>query len=257
MRRLLLALFLFIINSAAQAAITFGATTKGVLCSNNCSMVINVPAGTVNGDLLLLFETMIQNGCSTPAGWTAITSNNYVTGSSTACAFYRIASSEPASYTLPSQNWPQGFMNDYHGADTINPIRASSNNFTLGHTVTTPTIGGTKLMAEWYVGYGSGDSVTNAMTNTTGDLVHITTANGASFTWDAAVGDKPLINLTDTVPVDLTDISGYGLTDTYREVWTDSGASTGCFGLGVVISPLNIVLRPPLNSTYDGLQGLE
>ena len=209
------------------SGITFGATTAGTHCTGTCAMVINVPAGTVNGDLLILAETIAANGCTTPTNWIPITSNNYVTGSSTACMYYRIAKSEPASYTLPSQSLPQAFMNDYHGTSGPIPINQSSNNFTLGHTVTTPVVQETQVPGEWYVGYSACDSTTNAMVNTTGDLVDKTVVSGSTNNWDAGIGDKPT-------------------TPNSTEIWTDTGATTGCFGLGVTILPLAPIAVPSM-----------
>lgn len=71
----------------------------GVTSGLASSVVVTMPSGTVNNDGLLAAITFIQGTTITPpAGWTAIDSS---TGSSgvTLNTYYRVASSEPGSYT--------------------------------------------------------------------------------------------------------------------------------------------------------------
>lgn len=66
---------------------------------------VNVPAGTVNGELLIAvnasdWDTLANEGV--PAGFTALTTSSYDGGTNAVhiALGYRIASSEPASYTF-------------------------------------------------------------------------------------------------------------------------------------------------------------
>jgi hypothetical protein len=81
-------------------AIAFRSAATGQ-SSANTSLVVNVPAGVQDGDFLVLFVAADTAGATItlPAGWTALPSSPLNLGVQAACA-YRIASSEPASYTV-------------------------------------------------------------------------------------------------------------------------------------------------------------
>jgi hypothetical protein len=69
-------------------------TTSAVENTGTTALVINVPSGVANGDLLVL--TYIANtGSTTPSGWTA-----WLTTTNNRSIWYKNASSEPASYSL-------------------------------------------------------------------------------------------------------------------------------------------------------------
>jgi hypothetical protein len=65
------------------------------------SWVMNKPSGVVDGDFLLMF--IVQNNplafSSTPSGWTLIQDSRLDHSGANAVTYYKIASSEPASYT--------------------------------------------------------------------------------------------------------------------------------------------------------------
>ncbi|MBI2764858.1 MAG: hypothetical protein HYX53_02975 [Chloroflexi bacterium] len=71
--------------------------------SANTSLVVNVPAGVQNGDFLVLFVSADTDTATItlPAGWTEIPGSPQTPAGivTTRCA-YRLASSEPASYTV-------------------------------------------------------------------------------------------------------------------------------------------------------------
>lgn len=82
---------------------------------------ISVPAGVQNGDFLVAYVVNQRDtGISTPSGWTRLGSVftwstlNYATG-----LYYKIASSEPASYSFGS-GLSEGFMAAYRNASAIN-----------------------------------------------------------------------------------------------------------------------------------------
>ncbi|MGH3060334.1 MAG: Ig-like domain-containing protein, partial [Gaiellaceae bacterium] len=97
-----------------------GTTTSGL------SLVLNVPAGVQQNDLLVAFYAIGGNRTIvTPAGWTAIGGGNNGTQVETA-AFYRIAGgSEPSSYTFTwtGGNEPAaGGMVAYYGVKGTDPL---------------------------------------------------------------------------------------------------------------------------------------
>ena len=81
-------------------AIAFRSAATGQ-SSANTNLVVNVPAGVQDGDFLVLFVVADTAGAAIglPAGWTALPSSPLNLGVQAACA-YRVASSEPASYTV-------------------------------------------------------------------------------------------------------------------------------------------------------------
>lgn len=78
------------------------ASTSYVPSVATSSHVINVPAGVVDGDILIMFMSAPANvstpAITPPAGWTTLWDTAVSTAFRTYCA-YRIASSEPTSYT--------------------------------------------------------------------------------------------------------------------------------------------------------------
>jgi len=110
-------------------AIASRATTTGT----GVNAVINVPTGTVDGDVLYLY---VINSSTvpvvTPSGWTSLQTGTNGTGG-TLDVFRRVASSEPASYTL-NTNGSNCFcaMESLTGVDNATPEDAMT-------TVTTGT----------------------------------------------------------------------------------------------------------------------
>jgi len=110
---------------------TFVASTEAVSAGQAESLVINVPTGVQDDDLLLAIVGQAehnQNNIVTPAGWTLV--QNLVVGdpptqAAEVSVFNRTASSEPASYTFeitPSTSGMVGHMLAYRGVDTNDPI---------------------------------------------------------------------------------------------------------------------------------------
>ncbi len=81
-------------------AIAFRSSATGQ-SSGNTNLVVSVPAGVQDGDFLVLFVSADTAGAviTLPAGWTELPSSPLNLGVQAACA-YRIAASEPASYTV-------------------------------------------------------------------------------------------------------------------------------------------------------------
>ena len=71
-------------------------TTTAVQNTASTTITINVPSGVANGDVLVLM--VLSNGggtWTTPSGWTVL-----VASSQNRAIYYRVASSEPTSYTV-------------------------------------------------------------------------------------------------------------------------------------------------------------
>jgi len=83
--------------------------------SASTSLTLNVPTGVQNGDVMIAVVSTSANTVSTPSGW------NTLARSATMATFYRVASSEPASYSFTdggaSTNWA-GIIDAYSGVDT-------------------------------------------------------------------------------------------------------------------------------------------
>lgn len=95
-------------------------------------VVINVPAGVVNGDLLIMTVSDYSSGAvaqtTTPSGWTFIRYAAASNNSLSQTTFWRIASSEPASYSVATGGSPLstfGAIAAYTGVQSGTPIRTS------------------------------------------------------------------------------------------------------------------------------------
>ena len=115
------------VGANASGAVTFESVATAAANSN--SIVVSRPTGTVDGDLLVGFVSGENDAgvLSAPGGWTQIfqidNPGNFVSG-----AWYRIASSEPASLTFTStvSHAMNAAVLRYSGADAANPIDVSA-----------------------------------------------------------------------------------------------------------------------------------
>lgn len=133
--------------------------------SNATNVTINVPAGISNGHLLLTAISIGGNAAFVaPSGWTQIYVNQNSGGS--VGVWYRVASSEPASY-----NWSWGGGNSrrysgytvgYSGVDTTTPIDASGGQSVGGSAtpITAPSISPTSTGTLLLFIAGAGNGVT-------------------------------------------------------------------------------------------------
>ncbi len=106
--------------------------------TTSTSLTINVPSGTANGDVMVM-SVVAHNtndgypSVATPSGWTLLTSVSQEYTSSVAYqvqyVFTRVASSEPASYSVPityaassSNQGAAGGITSYSGVNTSTPV---------------------------------------------------------------------------------------------------------------------------------------
>ena len=105
-------------------AIAFVAASSGSSAFSATSVLIAVPAGTVNGYVMVACVT--TNGETTtispPAGWTAIRGDAY-SAAGRQQMWYRVASSEPANYTwtVVAGSSLAGGIISLSGVDTTTP----------------------------------------------------------------------------------------------------------------------------------------
>jgi hypothetical protein len=136
-----------------------------------------VPAGVVNGDFLLwvIAQGTATNPATDPAGWTrlrfATTTNDSLD------AWYRIASSEPASYNSPTLTSAQTVtaMAAYSGVDTVTPLDVAIPAATAGTTAVTfnaitPVTPGAWVLGLAALGYASSTTVPGASDATSTNL---------------------------------------------------------------------------------------
>lgn len=118
-------------RQAASSGSFRSATTFDVAATN--SQAVNVPAGVVDGDLLILAVCFGTTGSMNAlAGWTLLAGPHGILRNSTSSidnlnVYYRYASSEPASYTLgASANVIEcGIMAAYKGVSPqTTPVKA-------------------------------------------------------------------------------------------------------------------------------------
>lgn len=108
------------------------------------SVVASVPAGTSDDDAIIALLTVnsLLRPATTPVGWTLLRT---VSGASAmrTYVYYRIASSEPASYEF---SWgggtTQGVVHllSYSGADMVDPVNASGGDDGTANLATSPSI---------------------------------------------------------------------------------------------------------------------
>lgn len=145
-------------------AVAFRNATTASNAAGTANLTVNVPAGTVNGDVLLLCgNNSNPDTYTTPSGWTPLDAPAIAAVGQSAL-FYRIASSEPASYVLTkaSASLPStAVMLSYSGASGTIRDHTSANTAN-GVTTGTPTALSGVTASDMAVHfYGADDSATN------------------------------------------------------------------------------------------------
>jgi hypothetical protein len=124
-------------------AVAFRAAATGTKTGGSgLNLVINVPAGTADGDVMVaMVLTGTGTTAATQASWTTLDSQ---TTGPTARSFYRIASSEPASYTFTvvDAQTSTGAIVTYSGSHATTPINqhAAYNRLTSTTSISATTV---------------------------------------------------------------------------------------------------------------------
>lgn len=157
-------------------------TSANKVASSGQNLVLNVPAGTVDGDVMVAYVlTATGTTAATQASWTALDNQ---TGGPTAASFYRIASSEPASYTFTvvDAQSSNGLIVTYSGTHATTPINQHSawNRLTSTANATANTV--TPSVDNCMILYLAGAGTSTAITPPAGytervDFVVASTAN--------------------------------------------------------------------------------
>src|SRR5258705_435273 len=126
---LLAALALSASTGASEAAVAHRSSSSVTVATGNA--MINKPAGTVNGDVMVAAVAVRPNTVSItpPTGWTLIQRvDNPNASSSSIALYYRVASSEGATYTwtLGGNTGAAVATSTFSGVDTSSPINAGA-----------------------------------------------------------------------------------------------------------------------------------
>ncbi len=136
-------------TGTASVSPAFKAEATAISAVGATSLTIPVPAGTVQGDLLIAGHVMDSTSsavtATTPTGWTLATPSQFNGNTSRTTTYWRFApASPPTSYTFTfsgSASGAAGFMASYTGADTTSPIDvAGSQANATSTTVTAPDL---------------------------------------------------------------------------------------------------------------------
>lgn len=193
MRKVLFSLALAFVASVTSAMASpvvtyigwaFGASP---ICSNT-TVTINVPSGTVNGDLLLAYietHTATGNWLTAPSGWTQVVKT--YNGPQGGQLWYKFANNEPASYAWSGSGSSEGIIKAYRYVSMSDPIRT---NGTCGSTSAgnciIPALTGAQTAGELYAAFW-GFNTPGAQLTTDGNLGNLFTDNTV---FSVVAGDK-------------------------------------------------------------------
>jgi hypothetical protein len=139
---------LLLLQSAATVAGTPTFRSFASSVTSNANLIFTAgPAGVTDGDLLLFWvaTNTTHTVNSAPAGWTQIGSTQDHGTDTSMSAFYKVASSEPSSYTFtsyfPGAEAYAALMVAYDGVDPVTPLDGvTAVQETSANTATAPTI---------------------------------------------------------------------------------------------------------------------
>jgi hypothetical protein len=129
-----------LLPASAEAAIAFRAASSKDQNGSANTIVLNKPAGTVKGDVLVaMIAIRPYNATITaPTGFTLLNRQNNNNGNDNALAVYwKVAtSSEPATYTwtFSANTGTAGGLMAFSGADNTTPINVSAGSITTATT---------------------------------------------------------------------------------------------------------------------------
>lgn len=162
-------------------AIAFVNAQTAQLNAANTTLACNTPSGIADGNLMVtILELNAAVTVTPPGGWTHATGFAVTSGTNVLDAYYRVASSEPASYT-----WSFGSAKcniaclGYSGTPASSPVDVSNAASTTSPSASTPTITTT----------GSADWIISAFSDRD---------SAAGSTWTTPAGTTPRANLLNT-----------------------------------------------------------
>jgi hypothetical protein len=239
-------------------AVAFGSATT-VTGTSVSSLTVAVPAGTANGDVLLLFGTNSQpTDYSTPTGWTLL-DKPVVSAVGESALYYRVASGEPASYILSTSSGCTcaATIVRYTGA-SASPVRS--------HTSATPATGtsgtaaapagvtGTDMVVHFYGVDEASSSGTDAVLTPPGGAwntrVNLTASKGGGGgLWSASIAVIDQIGSSGTPAVTSNRTSGFPICSVALVAATVS--STPASGPIRRFDPIEKVVRDDRRSAAD------
>lgn len=219
-----------------MALATVGTTTTAE-ATGTAGVTNNVPTGVVDGNLLVWRWSGAGSAtvAATPTGWTLLQSGT--TTVNAMAVWYRIASSEPASYTLGTLGASMrttGTMSAYSGVDTVTPWDVATPAFVAGTTATTSPAITPVTAGAWVFGFGDAN-VASGVTNTTFSSSNLTAIDGqVSSTQGAATNNVGAIG-------HFVWSSG-----AFTPAWTTSNASVRTLGGSAALRPAAAAASPTL-----------
>ena len=134
---------LFLLAAArAEAAIAFVAAAHNTAASS--PIACNVPAGTTNGNLMIWYyvdQSINSPSQSCPTGWNFLREDQSLSTNVQGIVCYRVASSEPASYTLTGGHAGEACgITTWSGAVGVGANNGSNDLGTAGTTLLAPGI---------------------------------------------------------------------------------------------------------------------
>ncbi|MEU6513633.1 hypothetical protein [Streptomyces sp. NPDC046978] len=215
---------------ARTTAVNSTITTSSLACS--------VPAGTASGDVMVALISRPSSGAtvSTPSGWSILSGFPVQnTNGTTFCGFYKVAASEPASYTFAGSTgkWCIA-MATYRGVDNGTPIHASAAAIDTTSRAAHASPSVTTTVADCWILTGYCDRGTSSastwatpsgLTSRSGSLVTTGTSNNSLATFDTNA-DEP--------------------TGSYSYSATASAAQNNASMCTVALAPASAVPAPPV-----------
>lgn len=149
------------------------------------SLPVNIPAGTQNNDLMLMFLCDQHGVSSGPAtGWNLV--DGIQGGAYDSKLYYKIANNEASTFNWPSTTFPVIAIRTYRGANTATPINSDSILSISSLSCSIPALSEITAPNEVYVAFWTNNNQVNNLT-APGDLGNLST-NNSHLAWVS--GDK-------------------------------------------------------------------
>ena len=150
----------------AEAAIAFVAAAHNTAASS--PIACNVPAGTTNGNLMIWFyvdQSTLSPSQSCPTGWNFLREDQSLSTNVQGIVCYRVASSEPASYTLTGGHAGEACgITTWSGAVGVGANNGSNDLGTAGTTLLAPGITTTGDNSMLLINFGWSAGTNQALT---------------------------------------------------------------------------------------------